>query len=747
MKTKKLLFFALAFMFLFSFVFILQSHKVSADLKTNLKSYWNLNQLNGKLTDVVNGYNATAIGNNITLGSNGKINKSVYFHQTNHKIENTLKGSFNSPTSGEFTLNLWMKPNESFYKSYSMLFTFGSSCIEQTRNYRLIFYQGQIFMDACGSVASSATTGNISALNWTMVTVVADIANNAQIKIYLNGKLNITASYNLEHPNSDYFIGSSEGANNNWDSYNGKLDEIGYWENTLLTSVQIQELYNNFKGLSYPFKNTQLPNVSNFNLTASQTKNIYGGDDEYAVNTAQQGLNYSQQTLNKIKTQLLIYNQTGSLITSKSNTINNGDTCQGAGGTMNLSSGNFINVDYASAQWIVNFNNQPPCSVIDGESIFNDLDAGAYYALVNYTYTFNSNTITKQSNELPFYFNANFQTTPLTINITSPENKYYNATATNNLTVFVKSQIPISKWILSTNNGITNTTYLSSNLQNRFILNSNYYTDFINTSKHFENGLNFLNVWAYGTYITTNNFYQNITLNAQRAFFIGNNSEKTNISSSIPEQVASLPDITLLKNDSTIVNLENYFINFNDYTVFFSSLNDSNLIIQIPKGNTSQNEYFNVETYNSNNIKISSFSKDFQTQIIYSICNNNNCISATQNIKIINPNELPPVKPSELGKTFITSLINGFLNIFPDSKDISLTFRLSFIFITILIVGIIFFIFLGKGVTITLSFVIFAGLFLLFFIFMGYLPLSILIITLLLALLVIYLMFKGGKNA
>jgi hypothetical protein len=123
-----------------------------------------------------------------------------------------------------------------------------------------------------GTLSNSITSGgsvnqsNFPNNTWKMVTVINSSTN--QLSLFINGSLTQSSiTSDITNLGSNFFFGSmpSGGSNGSYYPFQGKLDDVGFW-NRALTACEIQDLYH-----------AQL-NSASMNISAGFDQSICSGD-------------------------------------------------------------------------------------------------------------------------------------------------------------------------------------------------------------------------------------------------------------------------------------------------------------------------------------------------------------------------------------------------------------------------------------------------------------------------------------
>jgi hypothetical protein len=212
------------------------------NLEEGLVSYWNFDDIEGDVIDSHGDNNGTNIG--ATRGVNGVINNAFEFDGIGNYIEYSSTDSLR--LVNDFTIQFWIYPHN---LSSEMFFY---SAGYNNNNSNMIYYNsGEIFIAEHKTSNQGVSSGvSLSENQWQFVTIVR--LNNVYY-FYING--NFEKSANSNGVNTDahnHHIGFAYPRNkaNTW--FDGKIDEVGIW-NRALSSLEVEKLYNNGIGLTYPF--------------------------------------------------------------------------------------------------------------------------------------------------------------------------------------------------------------------------------------------------------------------------------------------------------------------------------------------------------------------------------------------------------------------------------------------------------------------------------------------------------------
>ncbi len=207
-------------------------------LTDNIVSYWKLDESSGNASDSV--ASNTATNTNVTY-TTGKINNWATFNGTNARF---VAWSTISWTTA-FTLMAWVKAAS---KTKAWILT------KRDSNAAWIMFRQQstayqaFYLYSWGFVF--ATTGTTTCFDNTRHHIAVTRSWTA-VKSYVDWVLDInwTASSNMSLVTHWLKFGN-DSVDNAW--LNWMMDEVGVW-NRALTQSEIQEIYNSWTGIQYPF--------------------------------------------------------------------------------------------------------------------------------------------------------------------------------------------------------------------------------------------------------------------------------------------------------------------------------------------------------------------------------------------------------------------------------------------------------------------------------------------------------------
>lgn len=214
--------------------------RIFAQLHDGLSVYYALDATSGtQLTDSVGTNHGTLTGG--VVNETGILGKCILFDGvgdvgTLPDISGLQFGS------GDFSISVWVNPT-AFTTSWKGILggeagsfaigTYGSS--------------GQIYISKIG-IAGAATGLYMSTGSWYHIVVVFN-GTTKDVTVYLNGiSSTVNFNYTFDTGAASNLIGNIANGQNIWQGY---IDELAIWDNTLLTSIQVSQLYNSGNGLSF----------------------------------------------------------------------------------------------------------------------------------------------------------------------------------------------------------------------------------------------------------------------------------------------------------------------------------------------------------------------------------------------------------------------------------------------------------------------------------------------------------------
>lgn len=299
--------------FLVMIMFFLLSSIVHASLTDNLLSYWKFDS-NG--VDSLGVNNLTVSGATFTAGI---LNNSLTCVNTNDKavLDSSASIPFNRTTSG-LTLCGWYGSTDAstIYQRAVYLGTGENKILIQVRNE----FSGKI-----SSVITSAVLEQYSPSNVTKGTsdlnFICSVFNSTGDYTFVGNGVLINSSVESTRNKVSPSISAIQFCQNSLatsEQFKGRIDEYGIWNRTLNIS-EIQELYNNGTGKTYPFSDAPIPDVP---LLSFQTPTPSNNAVQYYTQNSLL-INVSRAYIQGGNTTVYFYNSTGSLLYSNISTSNN----------------------------------------------------------------------------------------------------------------------------------------------------------------------------------------------------------------------------------------------------------------------------------------------------------------------------------------------------------------------------------------------------------------------------------------
>ena len=222
----------------------------SPDLLKGLVAYWKLDEVSGTIANdaTKNWHTGTLLGTSLPEFSPGKINNGLTFYGgTSGLVESYLavgsSDDFNFGT-GDFTYAFWMNmtiPTDSCTIIDTGFSLPGSLCLEFTIPDIITVYIGGTGL----YLRNQSIDGGV----WNHITI-RRIDN--QLEFFINGVSlgSETCTGVVSCPADTLLFGKYS---EDWQNFDGMLDEIGIWKGHGLTDEEVKLLYNNGAGRQYPF--------------------------------------------------------------------------------------------------------------------------------------------------------------------------------------------------------------------------------------------------------------------------------------------------------------------------------------------------------------------------------------------------------------------------------------------------------------------------------------------------------------
>ncbi len=212
-------------------------------LKTNLISYWNLDEASGNALDEHGSHPLTDV--NGVGSAAGKINNCRDFENgSTHYFSHASTAALQTGDI-KFTVSLWLNM-ETTSLGRDIISKWGGSTHEYLLMYEPFSNELQLYIAGAMRVAFP-----LAAVAGTWYHVIFWHDNEAnQVGITVNNAAPVTAAYSggITAGNSAFAIGANPAFTAN--SFDGLIDEVGFWKR-LLTSDERTELFNSGVGLSY----------------------------------------------------------------------------------------------------------------------------------------------------------------------------------------------------------------------------------------------------------------------------------------------------------------------------------------------------------------------------------------------------------------------------------------------------------------------------------------------------------------
>lgn len=208
--------------------------------KTNLISYWKLDESSGTITDSHGSNDGT--NNGATYGATGKINTALDFDGSNDYVN---FGDIDV-SDDEISIACWIKV-DAFTNSFILAKDQASG-----REWSFgITSAGKIQLQPGGAGPSTASTTTLSTGTWYHVGVTYSSTSNSGT-YYLNGVADgtFTSAGNISSTSTPLYMGQRAYGGDPY--FNGTIDECGLWD-AEISADDFSYLYNNAQGFAYPF--------------------------------------------------------------------------------------------------------------------------------------------------------------------------------------------------------------------------------------------------------------------------------------------------------------------------------------------------------------------------------------------------------------------------------------------------------------------------------------------------------------
>ena len=303
---------------IFLVLMVVLSSMASASLYDNLRYYYNLddaytNSSNDPQDRHIFGNDGYTSGVTLT-GIEGLLGQTYNLSATNGYI-----ASYDRMTpaeGGKYSINFWMNKTTWTSPNEEYVFMHWASASNGLRFY--IKADDKFLIDIVGFAAATIKYDPANFTGWHMISVTLDETPVNELKLYVDGVLvNESLAVFASGPsNTAACFGSYSNADCSLSfSFIGQLDEIGLWNNTVLTSTEISTLYNSGAGLAYEnFEPTYIAIVKNpYNDSLVQGVNVSfpGGQDSLTNEFGQASFNGSLGNVSLNLTKTGYFNSTG----------------------------------------------------------------------------------------------------------------------------------------------------------------------------------------------------------------------------------------------------------------------------------------------------------------------------------------------------------------------------------------------------------------------------------------------------
>jgi hypothetical protein len=219
------------------------------NLEEGLVSYWNFDDIEGDVIDSHGDYNGTNTG--ATRGVDGIINNAFEFNGVNNYVKAAIGQEIIS-TNQKNTVLFWAKINdlEKISQAYISQGDWQIGMWYNHNNNKDIRYHTNNFQDQLQYITWDWPSPDNE---WHLVGGFYDGTN---VGVIFDGEIVLvgegSTSGNDRDPFTTLQIAFKENIENNDFLYDGLIDELGIW-NRVLSPIEIEEIYNNGIGLTYPF--------------------------------------------------------------------------------------------------------------------------------------------------------------------------------------------------------------------------------------------------------------------------------------------------------------------------------------------------------------------------------------------------------------------------------------------------------------------------------------------------------------
>ena len=250
----------------------------TADLNTNIISYYKMNETAGNILDAVGNYPLTNDG--AEYEATGIIGTAMDFVSANTDYLKSNAVVDLTANGGDFTIGMWIKPDNVVANHWALT-------LDVATVFGIITSGTEVCVVMGGGQCSSGAGIGIG--NWYHVVATGD---GTTVRLYVDSVSvkNVTTAYVFTATEYLYVgVHGTELAS----YFDGIIDEVGIW-NRVLTPAEIIQLYNGGAGITYtaPFSDsspnaTLISPVNTTNYTASPQSidfTCYGSDDTNFAN-------------------------------------------------------------------------------------------------------------------------------------------------------------------------------------------------------------------------------------------------------------------------------------------------------------------------------------------------------------------------------------------------------------------------------------------------------------------------------
>ncbi|GAO31647.1 LamG domain-containing protein [Geofilum rubicundum] len=223
---------------------------LKGNLIDGLVSYWNLN---GNLNDAHNTNHGNAASGVTSLKAEGVINQCPYFNGSSNAYITFGNDQSLNITGTAITMSAWV-----YNEKTTGLADIISKGRDYTSNYgyHLRWYNNPQSLNAIYRLTNGTNnTVRITGLKNETWYHIASTFDGIYGKLYLNGQLvSVTEQHgSIGNAITQFVIGAHSAGPSGWGyQWKGKIDEVAVW-NRVLSEAEVQLLYNDSNGLSYPF--------------------------------------------------------------------------------------------------------------------------------------------------------------------------------------------------------------------------------------------------------------------------------------------------------------------------------------------------------------------------------------------------------------------------------------------------------------------------------------------------------------